>query len=135
MRGVFWTLRRVVMVALAAGSIIGAATLTWVFVAGRESAQLSTAHLAAILALAILPIATLAAWVLDIRAAREHARHAPILEDNGLFERPGGIEMVEEEIEKLEEEPDTLRRGVERERQIHQPHRRRQERRPAGRRQ
>ncbi len=136
MRSVFWTLRRVAMVALAVASVSGAAALTWVFVAGSESNQLSTAHLAAILALAILPVGTLAAWVLDGRAAREEVK--PQLEDNGLFERPVGVELVEEETlaePEAASEPVVLETPAESgARQVHAPHRRRQGRRAAGRR-
>lgn len=147
MRGVFWSFRRGALVAVAIASVAGAGMLTWVFVAGRELWQLGTAHLAAILALAILPPATLAAWALDRRAAREHGDGE--LEDNGLFERPAGVEIVDEDqgpdddggdadaaTTDLKVVPDQVVESSteSRSRQVHPPHRRRGERKAAGRR-
>ncbi|MBX3376234.1 MAG: hypothetical protein KF678_04440 [Phycisphaeraceae bacterium] len=128
MRSVARTLRRVAMVALAVASIAGAAALTWVFVAGTQAGRLSTAHLVAFLALAILPLATLAALILDGKAAREQPR----LEDNGLFERPANIEVIDDPAPRGKPSHDSTDDDTH-PRQLHQPHHRRQGRRTAGR--
>jgi hypothetical protein len=113
------------MVALAVASIAGAAALTGVFVAGSQAGRLSTAHLVAFLALAILPLATLAALILDGKAAREQPR----LEDNGLFERPANIQTIDDRAQLPHDRTDDDTHP----RQLHQPHHRRQGRRTAGR--
>jgi hypothetical protein len=123
MRGVFWSLRRTAMVGVAIGSVAGAAAMVWMMQVG----QLGTAQLLVILALFVLPGATFAAWWLDRRHKRES-----VVEENGLFEMPEGVEVVEEEPGEsvVSEDSRGAAREVENregrdERRVHQPHRRR----------
>lgn len=118
MRGVFWSLRRTAMVAVAIGSVAGAAAMTWMLQVG----QLGTAHLLVILALFILPGATFVAWCLD----RKHRRDSTV-EDNGLFELPDGVEVEEADDDEASQDDALIVETDEPgDRRVHQPHRRRQ---------
>jgi hypothetical protein len=70
------------------------------FVTRDSVPTLSTLQLLAMLALFLLPGVTYAAWELDRRAVRERGPRIDdddsMLEANGLFEMPGGVELAEE---------------------------------------
>ena len=68
MRQSFPELRRAAVMVIAVFSLVCAAGLVWLAVRPETIGALSTAHLAGMVALFLLPAATLAAWELDRRA-------------------------------------------------------------------
>lgn len=90
--------RKIALALVAVASVAGAAALIWMFVTRDSVPTLSTMQLLAMLALFLLPGVTYAAWELDRRAVRERGpvEDDGLLESNGLFERPEGVEIADE---------------------------------------
>lgn len=74
MRQSFPTLRRAAVLVIAVFSVLCAVALVWLAVRRETIGSLSNAHLAGMVALFLLPAATLAAWELDRRAAQRWSR-------------------------------------------------------------
>src|SRR5262249_30429871 len=76
MRSLFPRFRRAAIFFVGIGSVVGAGFLVWLLATREQMGSLSNAHLAGMLALFLLPGATMAAWELDRRASLRRAEPA-----------------------------------------------------------
>ena len=81
MRDVFPPFRRAAIFLVGIGSVVGAGFLVWLLATREQMGSLSNAHLAGMLALFLLPGATMAAWELDRRASLRRVDPEPARDD------------------------------------------------------